>query len=138
MSRRILIVDDEKFVRELIRDTLRTRGFETGLAGDGVEALEALSRDEYHLVITDVVMPRMEGLELLKRVKKKLPRLPVIVLSGFSFQHNISDFLLFGAEEYMTKPFQVNHLLSTVERVLGRGPGESGAGAAEGDSARPM
>jgi DNA-binding NtrC family response regulator len=138
MSRRVLIVDDEKFVRELIRDTLRTRGYETGLAGDGIEALAALAQDEYHLVITDVVMPRMEGLELLKRVKKDHPKLPVIVLSGFSFQHNISDFLLFGAEEYMTKPFQVEHLLSTVERILGRGTGQGGAGAPEGDSARPM
>lgn len=119
MPKRVLIVDDEKFVRELIRDTLRTRGYETGLAEDGVEALEALEESEYDLVISDVVMPRLQGLELLKRTKKEYPKVKVIILTGYSRQHNISDFLLYGADEYLTKPFQVDRLLATVERVLG-------------------
>jgi len=119
MTTRVLIVDDEPFVRHLIRDTLKTRGFATGSAANGVEALEELAKEPYDLVISDVVMPEMEGFELLKRVKKDYPGLKVIILTGYSSQHDISDFLLYGADEYLTKPFQVNELLAAVEKVIG-------------------
>jgi DNA-binding response OmpR family regulator len=119
MARKVLIVDDEPFIRNLIRDTLKPRGFETGFAENGVEALEELDRRPYDLVISDVVMPKMEGFELLKRIKKLQPNLPVIILTGFSREHDISDFLLYGADEYLTKPFQVNELLAAVEKVTG-------------------
>ena len=118
MSNRILIVDDEKFVRELIRDTLSTRGLETGLAEHGREALALMAESVYDLVITDVVMPEMDGFELLKRLKKEYPSAKVVILTGYSLSHDISDFLLYGADEYMTKPFQVEELLATVDRLL--------------------
>jgi DNA-binding response OmpR family regulator len=119
MARKVLIVDDEPFIRNLIRDTLKPRGFATGFAENGVEALKELENGPYDLVITDVVMPEMEGFELLKRIKKGQPNLPVIILTGFSREHDISDFLLYGADEYLTKPFQVNELLAAVEKVTG-------------------
>jgi len=118
MPTRVLIVDDEPFVRNLIRDTLKTRDYETGLAANGREALEELARHSYDLVISDVVMPEMEGFELLRRIRKEYPSLRVIILTGFSREHEISDFLLHGANEYLTKPFQVAELLSVVEKVL--------------------
>lgn len=128
MAERILIVDDEDYVRDLIRDTLKTRGYETGFAENGPAALEALERESYDLVISDVVMPDMEGFELLKRMKKAHPRLKVVILTGYSRHHDISEFLLHGADEYLTKPFQVHELLSTVARVLGD----------RGETARPL
>jgi len=119
MVTRILVVDDEPVVRKLIRDTLKGRGYELGFAGNGVEALEELDARPYDLLLTDVVMPEMEGFELLKRAKKRDPGLRVIILTGFSREHDISDFLLYGADEYLTKPFQVQELVSAVEQVLG-------------------
>jgi CheY-like chemotaxis protein len=119
MGARILVVDDEPVVRNLIRDTLKGRGYELGFAGNGVEALEELAAGPYDLLLTDVVMPEMEGFELLKRAKKQDPGLRVVILTGYSREHDISDFLLYGADEYLTKPFQVQELLETVERVLG-------------------
>ncbi|MEN8149086.1 MAG: response regulator [Planctomycetota bacterium] len=118
MPARILIVDDEPVVRNLIRDTLKGRGYELGFAGNGVEALEELEARSYDLLLTDVVMPEMEGFELLKRAKKRDPALRVVILTGFSREHDISEFLLYGADEYLTKPFQVQQLLATVESVL--------------------
>ena len=118
MPARILIVDDEPFIRSLIRDSLETKDYETGLAANGEEALDELARCRYDLVISDVVMPEMEGLELLKRIRKGYPGLRVIILTGFSREHGISDFLLCGANEYLTKPFQITELLDTVEKVL--------------------
>ena len=118
MLRRILIVDDEPFIRSLLRDALKTKNYETTLAANGEEALEALAQQRYDLVISDVVMPGMEGFELLKRIRKKYPGLRVIILTGFAREHEISDFLLHGANEYLTKPFQVTELLAAVEEVL--------------------
>ena len=120
MPPRVLIVDDEPFVRNLIRDTLSTRDYETGFAGNGAEALDELARNTYDLVISDVVMPEMAGFELLKRIRKEYPAIRVIILTGFSREHDISDFLLYGANEYLTKPFQVSELLAAVEKVLDR------------------
>jgi two-component system cell cycle response regulator CpdR len=119
MSARILIVDDEPIVRNLLRDTLTGRGYDLAFAGNGVEALEKLEAEPFDLLLSDVVMPEMEGFELLKRAKKVFPDLRVIILTGFSREHDISDFLLYGADEYLTKPFQVQELLAAVEQVLG-------------------
>jgi CheY-like chemotaxis protein len=119
MPKRVLIVDDEAYVRELIRDTLKMRGYALELASDGAAALERLERSEFDLVLTDVVMPGIEGFELLRRVKKLHPGVKVVILTGFSRHHDISEFLLHGADEYLSKPFQVHELLETVARVLG-------------------
>jgi CheY-like chemotaxis protein len=119
MTQRVLIVDDEELVRCLVRDTLKLVGYETALAANGVQALEMLEAEEYDLVITDVVMPEMAGFELLKRIKKMGAGVKVIILTGFSRDHEISDFLLHGADEYLAKPFQVDELLRTVRKLLG-------------------
>lgn len=121
MPKRILIVDDESYVRDLIRDTLHTRGYHTALAADGQRALEALAQQTYDMVISDVVMPEMEGFELLKKVKSLHPETKVVILTGYSRHHDISEFLLHGADDYLSKPFQVQELLVAVSRVLGEG-----------------
>lgn len=118
---RILVVDDERFVLDLLRKVLERRGHEVELAGNGVEALERLSQAAFDLVLTDVVMPEMDGFELLRQVKARYPGVKVIVLTGFARRQSISDFLLYGADDYLSKPFQVPELLASVERITGCG-----------------
>ncbi len=119
MPARILVVDDESYVRDLLRRVLARRGHEVDVAADGGAALELLEGEDYDLVLTDVVMPGIDGFELLRRVKSAYPSVKVIVLTGYARKQSISDFLLYGADEYLSKPFQVQALLDSVERIAG-------------------
>ena len=117
MSAKILIVDDEQFVRDLLEKVLRRRGHDVVVVGDADQALKALEAAEFDLLLTDVVMPGMDGFDLLRRVKSAYPQIKVIVLTGYARKQSISDFLLYGADEYLAKPFQVHELLAAVDRV---------------------
>ena len=119
MSMRTLIVEDETFVQDLLRKVLTKQGYSVTTASDGREAMEILEESSYDLVLTDVVMPRMEGFELLRWIKSQQPATKVIVLTGFARRHSISDFLLYGADDYLSKPFLVPELLAAVERAIG-------------------
>jgi len=120
MSARILIVDDELFVRNLLANVLGRRGHEIVLACDAEEALAALKdTPAFDLMLTDVVMPGMDGFDLLRRVRSAYPDVKVIVLTGYARKQSISDFLLYGADEYLSKPFQVRELVAAVDRVTG-------------------
>lgn len=118
MTRRILVVDDETYVRDLLARVLLRRPYEVDLAADADEALELLAKHRYDLLLTDVVMPGMDGFELLRRAKAAYPEITVIVLTGYARRQSISDFLLYGADDYLAKPFQVSSLLDAVDRVL--------------------
>ena len=116
---KILIVDDEQFVRDLLEKVLRRRGHGVTVAGDANAALDALEREDYDLLLTDVVMPGMDGFDLLRRVKGLYPQIKVIVLTGYARRQSISDFLLYGADDYHSKPFQVHELIAAVDRATG-------------------
>ncbi len=118
MTSRILVVDDENYVRDLLKRVLERRRHDVHLARDADEALALLDKEPYALLLTDVVMPGMDGFELLRRVKAAFPAMRVIVLTGYARKQSISDFLLYGADDYLAKPFQVNTLLEAVDRVL--------------------
>ncbi len=120
MSARILIVDDEKFVRDLLTNVLGRRGHEVIAVCDAQQALAALKEsDLFDLMLTDVVMPGMDGFDLLRRVRGAHPHVKVIVLTGYARKQSISDFLLYGADEYLSKPFQIHELVAAVDRVIG-------------------
>jgi CheY-like chemotaxis protein len=119
MAARILIVDDEPFVRDLLEKVLRRGGHEVVATANAAEALEKLRTSRFDLVLTDVVMPGMDGFDLLRRVKTSHPEIKVIVLTGYARTQSISDFLLHGADDYLAKPFQVHELVASVDRVTG-------------------
>ena len=133
MAYRILIVDDEPYIRDLIRQTLKARNYEAGMAANGVEALEVLSRERYDIMVTDVVMPGMEGYELVKQAKRLHPHIRIIVLTGYPRTTDIGDFLLQGADDLLPKPFRANDLLAVIKRVEQKigpaSPGPSGSAA---------
>ena len=117
MSCKILVVDDEAYLRDMLNRVLQRGCHEVALVASGEEALEHLAESSVDVVITDVVMPGMGGFELLRRVKALYPAIRVIVLTGYARRQSISDFLLYGADGYLSKPFQVDALLAEVDRV---------------------
>jgi CheY-like chemotaxis protein len=119
MIAKILIVDDEQFVRDLLEKVLRRRGHEVVATSDADQALATLEKSKFDLLLTDVVMPGMDGFDLLRRVKSAYPDIKVIVLTGYARKQSISDFLLYGADDYLSKPFQVHELVAAVDRVTG-------------------
>jgi len=136
MGVRVLIVDDESYIRELIRETLRGRQYSAGTAANGVEALDILSREAFDIVVTDVVMPGMEGLELVKQIRRQYPGVRIIVLTGYPRSADIGDFLAQGVDEFLPKPFRANDLLAVIKRLEqkiaasgGGAPGTGGPGA---------
>ena len=117
---RALVVDDSFPAREFMRGVLEASGFEVRLAGDGVEALERLATETVDLVVTDVMMPRMDGLVLTRRLRKQpaFRRLPIVIVTSLDKEERRQG-LEAGADAYITKgAFDQDHLLTVVEGLL--------------------
>lgn len=121
MHGRILVVDDQEMVRGLLRRAMEQEGYTVLEAEDGEQALEILGRSAVDLVVSDALMPRMDGLELLKRVKRDHPGTRVIILTGHTGEHDVTQFLIAGADEYIAKPFVPRNLLDVIQRLLDSG-----------------
>ena len=120
MTRRILVVDDTPLIREHLRVILETDGYEVETAGDGRSALASLQDRPFHLVITDLRMPDVSGMELLQSVRaEKLP-LGVIVLTGHGDTQVALEAMKAGADDFVTKPYEPDHLRFLVRRILER------------------
>jgi two-component system KDP operon response regulator KdpE len=115
----VLIVDDEKSLRDFVRRNLEVRGFNTQTAANGLEALALFNTHNVDLVILDVMMPRMDGLETITRIRQH-SLVPVIVLSALGEEADKIRALNLGADDYLTKPFGVGELLARVQAVLRR------------------
>lgn len=120
----ILVVDDNNDLRTYIADSLRTayagKNYEILEAPDGVEALECLKANEVTLIVTDIMMPRMDGMELTRRVKTdiQLSHIPVIMLTAKQTDRDIVSGLKLGADDYLTKPFNMEHLLLRIDKFI--------------------
>jgi two-component system OmpR family response regulator len=117
---RILVVDDEPGVRELICDALHMSDFQTLQAVDGLAALSAIRRDRFDLMILDINMPKLDGLELLEKIRKDGMEIPALMLSARGDKVDISQGLKQGADDYMTKPFSIEELVLRVRAILRR------------------
>lgn len=115
---RILVVDDESGFRELCVDLLTDAGFEVEAATDGQMALDRLSQSSFQLVLTDINMPHMDGMTLLKNVKARFPLVEVVLMTAFGGLQSALEALRFGAYDYITKPFTREALVATVGRCL--------------------
>lgn len=118
---RILVVDDEPQIARVLRRGLSARGYEVQTASDGEEALSTFSQWPADLVITDLSMPQMGGLELCRRLRK-LSQVPIIVLSVKGEEKTKVEALDTGADDYVTKPFGIDELLARVRAALRRAP----------------
>jgi two-component system, OmpR family, response regulator MprA len=118
---KILVVDDERAVRESLRRALELEGYEIELAADGNEALYRLEGDaEPDAVILDVLMPGLDGLEVCKRLRRTGSRLPVLMLTARDEVENRVAGLDAGADDYVTKPFALEELLARLRALLRR------------------
>lgn len=116
----ILAVDDEEMLRNLLVKILAKEGYRVDTACDGEEALTKLEQKEYHLLISDIKMPRLNGFELLKMAREKYPGLGVIIMTAYGDSYSVKDALLMGADEYITKPFKSFEINLIVERAYWR------------------
>jgi len=115
----VLVVDDEKPLRDFVRRNLEVRNFNVITAANGLEALAIFTTHNVDLVILDVMMPRMDGLETIRRIRQS-SLVPVIVLSALGEESDKIRALNLGADDYLTKPFGVGELLARVQAVLRR------------------
>ncbi|HLK35079.1 MAG TPA: response regulator transcription factor [Terriglobales bacterium] len=117
---KILIVEDEPAMVSGLRDNFEFEGYEVISAADGVEGLERALKDSPDLVVLDVMMPRMSGLDVCKQLKAKKPALPIIMLTARGQEVDKVVGLELGADDYVTKPFSIRELLARVKAVLRR------------------
>lgn len=116
----ILVVDDEAVIREVLEKILKKGGFNVAIVGNAKLALNHLKSHRINLLISDIKMPEMSGLELLKIVKLRHPEIAVIMMTAYGDSYSVKDALLMGADEYITKPFKAEELSLIIERVIWR------------------
>lgn len=115
----VLVVDDEQSLRDFIRRNLEVRNFEVLTAANGLEGLALFGTEQVDLVIVDLMMPHMNGLEMIRRIRQQ-SLLPIIVLSALGEEQDKVQALNQGADDYLTKPFGVDELLARLQAVLRR------------------
>jgi two-component system response regulator MprA len=121
MNNRILVVDDEPAVREALRAGLEFEGYEVTLAADGLGALEAIAKQAPDAIVLDVMMPRMDGLTVLRRLRSFDAALPVLLLTARDTVGDRVTGLDVGADDYLTKPFDLDELYARLRALLRRG-----------------
>ncbi len=115
---RVLVVDDEEALRTVLSGELMSEGYEVRSAGDGDEAIATLEKERFDLVLLDIKMPRVTGFEVLKHIKEKYSDTKVVMLTGFADLKNAIESKKLGAEDFVSKPYDLVDLLTTIERVL--------------------
>src|SRR5438132_963876 len=117
MADRVLVVDDEQSRRKVLAATLQREGYEVQVASDGEEALGALDRDGADVVVTDLVMPKMDGLSLLRKVVSSHPDVPVIVVTAHGKIDSAVEAMKAGAFDFVTKPFEHAELKAIIAKA---------------------
>lgn len=120
MKRRVLVVDDDHSVRQVVRDLLESESLSVDVAEDGPAALEKIKECQYDLVLSDIKMPQMDGLELIRRVHQMDPHLIAILMTGFGSLETARAALKEGVYDYILKPFHMVELHQAVERAFDR------------------
>jgi excisionase family DNA binding protein len=116
---RILVVDDEASIRDLLAKTLALAEYDVDVAPDGRSALERMRLYPYDLLIADLKMPGMDGLAVIREAKRYKADLPVIIITGFSTESSAIEAVNLGVAGYLTKPFRVPQVLAAAAKALG-------------------
>ncbi len=124
MVHRVLVVDDDAHIRELCRLYLTHDGFQVDEATDGQEALDAIAQNAYDLVVLDLMMPRVDGFDVLSEVRGRDGWLPVVLLTAMGDEEDRILGLDMGADDYVIKPFSPKELVARVKAVLRRATAE--------------
>ena len=116
---RILVADDEASIRELLSKTLALADYDVDVAQDGRTAIERLRTAQYDLLITDLKMPGVDGLAVIREARRYRADLPVIIITGYSSEASAIEAIDLGVSGYLTKPFRIPKVLATAAKALG-------------------
>lgn len=114
MSKKLLLVDDEIEIRGFLQDYFEDRDYQVKIAPDGVEALELFEKENFDLIVCDMMMPRMLGIEFLRRVKEKKPEQRIIMMTGVREESMMAKAKALGCLHYLTKPVQLSDVEAKV------------------------
>lgn len=122
MSKRVLIAEDSGATQKFISYTLRSRGYHVEICGDGLDALSRYAAEEFDCVILDIMMPRMNGLDVLAEIRSQYPdrKTPIILLTSETRPDDQKRGLDLGASSFVAKPFKPEQLLEVVEKLAGK------------------
>lgn len=115
----ILVVEDDGDIRELISKTLLMNDYRVDTAADGPTAIERLRATDYNLLITDLKMPGMDGLSVIREARRRNATLPIIIITGYSTEASAIEAINLGVSGYLTKPFRLPRVLAAAQRALG-------------------
>jgi signal transduction histidine kinase len=113
----ILIVDDEETVRTTVREFLQKIGYNCGVASDPSEALILLHKHPFNLVISDISMPGMDGIQFMQEAKRSFPHLDFVIMTGYATEYEYVSIIDAGAADYVTKPFEMKELIARIGRI---------------------
>lgn len=119
--KKILVVDDEESVRFILKQMLETGGYSVDVANNGQEALEALKSSRFDMLITDINMPVMNGVELLNKTREEFPGMPVIFITAYGKDKIILEAMKVGLADFIEKPFRMDYVLKTVQEHMRKG-----------------
>jgi two-component system, NtrC family, response regulator PilR len=114
----VLVVDDEEALRSVLSNELINEGYDVQTASDGDDAIAAIDKTPFDLVLLDIKMPRVSGFEVLKHIKEHAGGTKVVMLTGFADLKNAIESKKLGADDFVSKPYDLVDLLTTIERVL--------------------
>lgn len=115
---KILVIDDEEIVRISCNRLLGPEGYEVALAKSAIEGFEKLRQEPFDIVLTDLKMPDIDGIEVLRRVKEEWPEVEVIMVTGYQTITSAVQAIKLGAFDYIEKPFTPDGLLTTIEKAI--------------------
>ncbi len=114
----VMVVDDESFIRQILTRIVSREGYQVHQASDGVDALQTLAKTPCQIVISDIKMPNMDGIELLDQIRGKHPMISVILVTAYAGEYSMQDALAAGADAFITKPFKNVEIAETLRNVL--------------------
>ncbi len=114
----VLVVDDEEGIRNLIADILAKRGYPCSQAVDGIDALQMVLANKFDAVITDIVMPKMDGITLTKELLRRFPNLPIMAMTGHDKEFSSVTAVSAGAKEFITKPFSPGEFTLRFQKMM--------------------
>ncbi|WP_174614018.1 response regulator transcription factor [Virgibacillus ihumii] len=120
MGKRILIVDDEKSIVTLLKFNVEQAGFETDVANDGQQAVELVERNNYDLVILDLMLPEMDGMDVCRHLRNNQIDVPILMLTAKDDEFDKVLGLELGADDYLTKPFSPKEVIARIKAILRR------------------
>ena len=117
---KILLVEDEKMLAEILSDTLSDRNFDVRLAYDGIHALEAIKKEPFDVIVSDVMMPNLDGYSLAKRLRNEGCNTPILFLTALSATEDVVKGFETGGNDFLKKPFAIDELIVRVKALAGR------------------